>query len=121
MAAEIFTLTEKAKVRMTELMLEENISSETHFLRVGVKGGGCSGLSYELGFDNLEKEAQQKGLNIEILVRGVGVLGNNLCLKGLKQNTDNMIETYEEYYEGSVRDASKFEDLYSSRITIFYK
>lgn len=56
MAAEIFTLTEKAKVRMTELMLEENISSETHFLRVGVKGGGCSGLSYELGFDNLEKE-----------------------------------------------------------------
>jgi len=71
--------------------------------------------------DNLEKEAQQKGLNIEILVRGVGVLGNNLCLKGLKQNTDNMIETYEEYYEGSVRDASKFEDLFSSRITIFYK
>ena len=56
MAAEIFTLTEKAKVRMTELMLEENISSETHFLRVGVKGGGCSGLSYELGFDNKEQE-----------------------------------------------------------------
>jgi iron-sulfur cluster assembly protein len=41
---------------MTELMLEESISPETHFLRVGVKGGGCSGLSYELGFDKLEQE-----------------------------------------------------------------
>ena len=56
MTSEIFTLTEKAKTRMTELMLEENISPETHFLRVGVKGGGCSGLSYELGFDNQEQE-----------------------------------------------------------------
>jgi iron-sulfur cluster assembly protein len=52
----IFTLTEKAKTRMAELMLEESISPETHFLRVGVKGGGCSGLSYELGFDNKEQE-----------------------------------------------------------------
>jgi iron-sulfur cluster assembly protein len=55
-AAEIFTLTEKAKIKMAELMIEENISTETHFLRVGVKGGGCSGLSYELGFDNKEQE-----------------------------------------------------------------
>ena len=29
---------------------------ETYFLRVGVKGGGCSGLSYELGFDNIPQE-----------------------------------------------------------------
>ncbi len=56
MTAEIFTLTEKAKTRIVELMLGENITHETHFLRVGVKGGGCSGLSYELGFDDIEQE-----------------------------------------------------------------
>ena len=56
MSAEIFTLTQKAKIRIFELMEEGEITPETHFLRVGVKGGGCSGLSYELGFDNLEQE-----------------------------------------------------------------
>jgi iron-sulfur cluster assembly protein len=56
MSAEIFTLTQKAKIRIFELMEEGEITTETHFLRVGVKGGGCSGLSYELGFDNLEQE-----------------------------------------------------------------
>lgn|SRR5574343_100689 len=29
---------------------------QTHFLRVGVKGGGCSGLTYVLGFDKQEAE-----------------------------------------------------------------
>lgn len=33
-------------------MEESNISTQTHFLRVGVKGGGCSGLSYTMDFDN---------------------------------------------------------------------
>jgi iron-sulfur cluster assembly protein len=33
-------------------MSETNISTQTHFLRVGVKGGGCSGLSYTMDFDD---------------------------------------------------------------------
>jgi len=53
MSEGIFTLTQKAKIRIFELMEEGSITPETHFLRVGVKGGGCSGLSYELGFDNI--------------------------------------------------------------------
>jgi iron-sulfur cluster assembly protein len=32
-------------------MKEEGIDNGTHFLRVGVKGGGCSGLSYVMDFD----------------------------------------------------------------------
>ena len=50
---EIITVTEKGKIQLLKLMEESNVSSKTHYLRVGVKGGGCSGLSYELGFDNL--------------------------------------------------------------------
>lgn len=53
---EIFTITEKASTRIKELMSEDSKVTPEYFLRVGVKGGGCSGLSYELGFDNKEEE-----------------------------------------------------------------
>jgi len=43
-------LTEKAAQQVVKLKAENNIP-ESHGLRVGVKGGGCSGLSYVLGFD----------------------------------------------------------------------
>ena len=36
-------------------MNDSGMKTSTHFLRVGVKGGGCSGLSYVMDFDN-EKE-----------------------------------------------------------------
>ena len=36
-------------------MKEEGLNSNS-FVRVGVNSGGCSGLSYDLGFDNDEKE-----------------------------------------------------------------
>ncbi len=47
---EEITLTEKAAEQILRIKKENNIP-ETHALRVGVKGGGCSGLSYVLGFD----------------------------------------------------------------------
>ena len=53
---EIITVFERAKFRLQELLEEQNLDRETYFLRVGVKGGGCSGLSYELGFDNISQE-----------------------------------------------------------------
>jgi iron-sulfur cluster assembly protein len=65
---EIFTLTPKAKEKIINLMSEEGISPTTHFLRAGVKGGGCSGLSYDLGFDNLEQDGDNFSLSEGIKV-----------------------------------------------------
>jgi len=45
------TITEKACGEVKRIMKENKIA-DTFGLRVGVKGGGCSGLSYSLGFDN---------------------------------------------------------------------
>lgn len=49
-------ITEKAAKEIKRIMEENNIP-ENFGLRVGVKGGGCSGLTYTLGFDGEQKEA----------------------------------------------------------------
>ena len=43
-------VTENAKTKALQLMRDDG--NEGYFIRVGVKGGGCSGLMYELTFDN---------------------------------------------------------------------
>lgn len=43
--------TEGAMTEIKRLMSEPGFDS-SQFLRIGVKGGGCSGLSYVLGFDS---------------------------------------------------------------------
>jgi iron-sulfur cluster assembly protein len=52
------TITDKAKEKVLSLMQEAGLDA-SHFLRVSVKGGGCSGLSYNLDFDNEEKTGDQ--------------------------------------------------------------
>jgi iron-sulfur cluster assembly protein len=52
---EEITLTEKAAAQVAKVKAENNIPAE-HGLRLGVKGGGCSGLSYVLGFDEKPTE-----------------------------------------------------------------
>jgi len=65
----IFTLTDKSKLQLEKLMLEAGCDSN-YFLRVSVKGGGCSGLSYDLDFDNKLKEGdtedEDKGIKLVI-------------------------------------------------------
>ncbi|MBK9257993.1 MAG: iron-sulfur cluster assembly accessory protein [Saprospiraceae bacterium] len=48
------TLTSGAIEQLKRIHQEQNLSDE-HGLRIGVKGGGCSGFSYVLGFD-VQKE-----------------------------------------------------------------
>jgi iron-sulfur cluster assembly protein len=43
-------LTEKASTQVKKLLEDQNLHDV--FLRLGVKGGGCSGLSYSLEFDS---------------------------------------------------------------------
>ncbi len=62
-------ISDKAKVKVLELMKESGFDAdETYFLRVGVIGGGCSGLSYKMNFDNQLKPGDQvfedKGIKI---------------------------------------------------------
>lgn len=45
-------VSETAKVRVVSLMTESGYNAEKDYVRVGVKSGGCSGLSYDLSFDN---------------------------------------------------------------------
>ena len=45
-------VSETAKSKVAQLMSEEGFDAARDFVRVGVKSGGCSGLSYELNFDN---------------------------------------------------------------------
>ena len=48
-------VTDEAKFKLLSLMKEEGKDSDA-FVRVGVNSGGCSGLSYDLGFDTNKNE-----------------------------------------------------------------
>jgi len=45
-----------AKNKIVELMREDGFDYANDYVRVGVKSGGCSGLSYELKFDKESSE-----------------------------------------------------------------
>jgi len=53
----MITVTEQAKKQALRLM--EDDGKEGYFIRVGVQGGGCSGLMYQLTFDNTETESDK--------------------------------------------------------------
>jgi iron-sulfur cluster assembly protein len=55
----MITVSNNAKEHVLQLMKDDN-KPEGSFIRVGVEGGGCSGLSYKLEFDTIPKEGDQK-------------------------------------------------------------
>jgi iron-sulfur cluster assembly protein len=61
-------VSEKAKLKSIELMRDDGYDASIDFIRVGVKSGGCSGLSYELTFDKEEKENDKVFENNDIKI-----------------------------------------------------
>ncbi len=49
-------VTEKALGRIRIAMAKEGVSPEQGGLRLGIQGGGCSGLSYNIRFDTQPRE-----------------------------------------------------------------
>ena len=54
----MISISDKAKNKITQLKADAGLSDD-YFLRVGVVGGGCSGLSYKLDFDNEQQPHDQ--------------------------------------------------------------
>lgn len=59
------TLSNRAVKRIEEIRQSENRSKNCR-LRIGVVGGGCSGLSYKLEFDESEKNPEAKEQEIDV-------------------------------------------------------
>ena len=66
----MINVTDIAKKKVSDLMQEEGYNSSIDYVRVGVKSGGCSGLSYDLKFDSEKNEDDKvfESNNIKIIV-----------------------------------------------------
>ena len=83
---ELIDVTEKAKLHVLELIAKEE---DGKGLRLGVKGGGCSGLSYSITFD-AEKERDNivefDGFNVLLDPKSA------VYLKGITLDYDDSLE-----------------------------
>ncbi|HRN98783.1 MAG TPA: iron-sulfur cluster assembly accessory protein [Flavobacterium sp.] len=52
-------VSDSAKTKIVSLMSEDGFDAARDYVRVGVKSGGCSGLSYELKFDRETSESDK--------------------------------------------------------------
>ena len=63
-------VSEGAKKHIANLMSEDGFDAARDYVRVGVKSGGCSGLSYELKFDKSSNDEDKlfEDNNIKLIV-----------------------------------------------------
>jgi len=96
-------ITSKAIGEVKKIKEQNNIPAE-YGLRVGVKGGGCSGMSYTLGFDAAAKEKdmvlEAEGVNVFIDAKSIFYLmgitldySDGLMGKGFTFNNPNATKT----------------------------
>lgn len=96
------TLTDGAVKQLLRIKNTENIPDE-YGLRVGVKGGGCSGFSYILGFDQQTEKDEVYEINgIKVIMQkahGIYLIGmeidwvEGLNNRGFSFNNPNANET----------------------------
>lgn len=96
------SLTEGAINQLLRIKAEQNVP-EDHGLRIGVKGGGCSGFSYILGFDVQKEKDQTFEINgIKVLMEkshGIYLIGmeidwvEGLNNRGFTFNNPNASDT----------------------------
>ena len=65
-----------AQEKVLQLMREEGFNPAQDFVRVGVKSGGCSGLSYDLSFDDSKSDQDRlfEDNQVKILVEKKSLL-----------------------------------------------
>jgi iron-sulfur cluster assembly protein len=63
-------VSESASKKIVDMMKDDGFDAAKDYVRVGVKSGGCSGLSYDLTFDNKigENDKVFEDNNIKIAV-----------------------------------------------------
>ncbi|MBT89314.1 MAG: iron-sulfur cluster assembly accessory protein [Spirochaetales bacterium] len=64
----MFNISEKAAGEIGRLLKQEDMTEG--FLRIRVVPGGCSGFSYEMGFDNQVNDSDQvfEELNVKVVI-----------------------------------------------------
>ena len=94
------TLTGRAILEIARIMAEQNLG-EAAYLRVGCKGGGCSGFSYTLGFDDVrptdvDQVFEQDGIKLAcdpksfLYLNGIEIdFETSLMGRGFKFNNPN--------------------------------
>ncbi|PUZ26968.1 iron-sulfur cluster assembly protein [Chitinophaga costaii] len=99
----MITISTKAQDYVVRQMAQEGVTADA-FLRVGVKGGGCSGLEYQMSFDTNLKDSDQvfedKGMKIVVDMKSLLYLygteldySDGLNGKGLVFNNPNATRT----------------------------
>lgn len=80
------TLTEIASEKVKDYLSGQNKSIEDAGLRVGVKGGGCSGFSYSLALDE-----QREGDHV-FETNGIKILVDDLSLRYVDQSEVDYVD-----------------------------
>ncbi|AKO94566.1 HesB/IscA family protein [Priestia filamentosa] len=77
---DVVIITEAASHQIKDMMKEHG--EEGSYLRVGVKGGGCSGLSYGMGFEEAPTEAdeqlEQHGIKVIVAKEDAAILNGTI-------------------------------------------
>ena len=82
----MITLSDKGAEKVREFLAAQAAVSETAGLRVGVRGGGCSGFQYALAFD------EERDGDTVFEDRGIRLLVDNASLPYVKGSTIDFVD-----------------------------